>query len=153
MDGLEADIATYLTIDGQVFIAPQYDIKWEMNEGGTCPDFIALDFSCREVVVVEVTTAANWPPLAERVRARESRWFSPISRRLTDLKVIDADWNIRFLGFVRKDATEMIAKQFLPPDSVTFYAIEDAIILWRYWDDRMKGGLPGNRRSTFIPSV
>ncbi len=77
MDGTEIDIATYLKIDGQVFIAPQLDIKWEMNEGGSCPDFVALDFSCKEIVIVEVTTAADWKPLAKRVQDREKRWFAP----------------------------------------------------------------------------
>jgi hypothetical protein len=57
----EADIATYLTIDGQVFIAPQYNIAFEASyqEGGACPDFVALDWRRKHVVIVEVTSAAN----------------------------------------------------------------------------------------------
>lgn len=153
MDGLEADVAIYLTIDGQVFIAPQYDIKWEMDEGGTCPDFVALDFSCKEVVVVEVTGAANWKPLADRVRQRHSRWFNPVRRRLTDQKVITSDWDVRFLGFVRGVAVGDISAQFAGAADVTFSSVEEATILWCYWEKRMKDGLPGNRREALNSSA
>ena len=146
MDGIEIDIATYLTIDGQVFIAPQFDIKWEMNEGGSCPDFVALDFSCKEIVIVEVTSAADWKPLAGRVQARVSRWFNPVHRRLTQAGVTDMGWRIRFLGFVRAAAVDGIAARFISEADVTFYAIEEATFLWAYWSKRMASGLPGNGR-------
>ena len=153
MDGLEADISIYLTIDGQVFIAPQYDIKWEMNEGGTCPDFVALDFSCKEVVVVEVTGAVDFKPLADRVRERHNRWFNPVRRRLTDQNVITSDWNVRFLGFVRDDAVDKVSKLFEGAADVTFFPVEEAIILWSYWEKRIQNGLPGNRRKVFSPAA
>ena len=146
MDGLETSIATYLTIDGRVFIAPQFDIKWEMNEGGSCPDFVALDFGCNEVVVVEVTAAVNWKPLAARVKERQVRWFSPALRRLTGNNVINPDWRIRFLGFVRRDARNELEKRFADAPEVTFAVLEDCITPWLYWNDRMNGGLPGNGR-------
>ena len=151
MDGTESDIATYLTIDGQVFIAPQFDIKWEMNEGGSCPDFVALDFSCKEVVVVEVTSAADWKPLAKRVQDREIRWFSPVRRRLQQAGVTDANWTIRFLGFVRSAVLKDVRAQFADEQGVTFHAIEEATFLWVYWDERMASGLPGNGRSRRQP--
>ena len=153
MDGLEADIAIYLTVDGQVFIVPQYDIKREMNEGRACPDFVALDFSCKEVVVVEVTGAADWKPLAGRVRERHSRWFNPVRKRLMDQEVITPSWNIRFLGFIRRDAVKGISKQFDEETDVTFFPVEDATILWRFWEKRMKDGLPGNRRNALSSSI
>jgi hypothetical protein len=149
MDSSEAAIATYLTVDGQVFIAPQYDIKWEMNEGGTCPDFVALDFSCAEVVIVEVTSAANWKPLASRVAERDVRWFNPVRRRLIDLRVINSTWSHRFLGFVRLAALAEISGHFAVATDVTFTDIESAMIPWKSWQNRMDNGLPGNRRKTF----
>ena len=146
MDSTEGSIATYLTIDGQVFIAPQFDIKWEMNEGGSCPDFVALDFSCKEVVVVEVTSAAHWKPLAGRVRDRETRWFSPVRRRLAQSGVTDVEWGIRFLGFVRITAVDGISAKFVGEADVTFYVIEEATFLWDYWKKRMDFDLPDTRR-------
>jgi hypothetical protein len=146
MDGTETDIAIYLTVDGKVFIAPQFDIGWEKNEGGTCPDFVALDFSCKEIVVVEVTSAANWKPLASKVSDREMRWFSPTRGRLQQAGVTDGNWRIRFLGFVRNAALEGIRVAFAGKEGVTFHAIEDATFIWAYWDERIKFGLPGNGR-------
>ena len=45
MPDLEQDIAAFLTLDGHVFLAPQYDVAYnhELDEGGSCPDFVALD--------------------------------------------------------------------------------------------------------------
>jgi hypothetical protein len=117
-----------------------------MNEGGACPDFVALDFSCHDVVVIEVTAAIDWHPLARRVDDRQARWFSPISIRLMDQNMIDANWRIRFLGFVRQEVKEAISRRFAGVNEVTFYPLEDAVILWRSWTDRMNNGLPGNRR-------
>lgn len=146
MSNFETDVATYLTIDGQVFIAPQFDIKWEMNEGGTCPDFLALDFSCKDAVIVEVTAAANWHPLERRVSDRKQRWFAPAERRLLERRIITPEWRIRFLGFIRSDHHQYISDAFAGHADVTFYPLEDAIIPWKYWKKRMAEGLPGNRR-------
>jgi len=57
----EGDIATFLTLDGKVFIASQFNVAFdkELNEGGSCPDFVTLDFGESEIVVVEITTI--WP--------------------------------------------------------------------------------------------
>jgi hypothetical protein len=146
MDGLESSIAIYLTVGGSFFIAPQYDLKYEMNEGGTCPDFVALDFSRNEIVVVEVTAAANIFPISDRVKARQARWFHPALRRL-ELQGI-RNWPIRFLGFVRKlDALQKLQEQFADEPDVTFYGIEDASVPWLYWKDRISNGLPDVRRS------
>jgi len=153
MGGFETDVAIYLTIDGRVFIAPQFDIKWEMNEGGTCPDFVALDFSCMEVVVVEVTGAADWKPLAARVAEREARWFNRVRERLLNEKVITVDWGVRFLGFVLRDAEAKISARFKNAADVTFHVLEDAIVPWSYWNDRMQNGLPGNRRKMLNASA
>jgi hypothetical protein len=142
--GHEEDIATYLTIDGRVFLAPQYIIAFDrdLQNGGTCPDFVALDFRFQEVVVVEVTTSVNWRSLAQNVRDREARWFNPISRRLKEFSLPGAEWKIRFLGFLREANVEPAKSQFKDENDVTFFAIEDATFLWKYWDKRIKDGLP-----------
>ena len=101
MSDHEHDIATYLTLDGHVFLAPQYNIAYdrELNEGGTCPDFVALDLKLREVVIVEVTTAANMQPLIGRIEQRETRWYSPIRRKMKEVGVVEDGWKpTRVLG-------------------------------------------------------
>jgi hypothetical protein len=144
-DGHELAIATYLTVDGQVFLAPQYNVAFDptFNEGGSCPDFVALDLKHREVVVVEVSYAANWKPVAERAKQRQGRWYRPIGRKLRELGIIDDSWNgPRFLGFVRRANVEAANASFASEADVIFCAIEDATFPWLYWDERVKNGLP-----------
>ena len=145
MSDHEHDIATYLTLDGHVFLAPQYNVAYdrELNEGGACPDFVALDLKLREVVIVEVTTAANIQPLISRIEQREARWYSPIRRKMKEIGVVNDDWKpTRFLGFVRNRNLSFIRKSFESASDVSFWAIEDATFLWSYWDERMTKGLP-----------
>jgi hypothetical protein len=145
MPNHEHDIATYLTLDGHVFLAPQYNVAYdrELNEGGSCPDFVALDLKLREVVIVEVTAAANIQPLIGRIQQRETRWYSPIRRKMKDVGVVDDGWKpTRFLGFVRSYNLLLARRTFESASDVSFWAIEDATFLWSYWDERMTKGLP-----------
>lgn len=145
MSDHEQDIATYLTLDGHVFLAPQYKVAYdrELNDGGTCPDFVALDLKLREVIIVEVTTADNIQPLIGRIEQRETRWYSPIRRKMKEVGVVDAGWKpTRFLGFVRSHNLLFMRKRFESASDVSFWAIEDATFPWRYWDERMVKGLP-----------
>lgn len=145
MQDHERDIATYLTLDGHVFLAPQYNVAYdrELDEGGSCPDFVALDLKLRQIIIVEVTTAANITPLIERVRQRETRWYGPIRRKMSEIGVVDDGWKpTRFLGFIRKPNLPLAKKTFEAEADVAFWAIEDATFLWSYWDERMTKGLP-----------
>ena len=147
----EEDIATFLTLDGHVFLAPQYNIAFDrtLNDGGATPDFVAIDLKLREVVVVEVTAASDPKSLICRVNERQLRWYNPIMRKMKELGVVDESWSApRFLGFIRRNNLETFRRSFQTSADVAFWAIEDATFLWEYWDTRMKTGLP---RSTTIP--
>lgn len=137
----ENDIATYLTLDGKVFIAPQFNVAFdkELNEGGSCLDFVALDLGRREVVIVEVTMAVDLKPIISRVSQREQRWYRPIRKALPE---VVEEWGIRLLGFVRKPNVVKARQAFPDQPDVAFHAIEDATFLWEYWDRRMAEGLP-----------
>lgn len=148
MDRLKADIAIYLTIGGQVFIAPQYDIEQEADESGTRPDFVALDFSCNEIVVVEVAGAADAVQLATNIENRQRRWFNPVRKNLLDKGVVTAGWHIRFLGFVRDDLVEKLRRRFEDTADVAFYPVGKATILRSCRDERIKMGLPGHSPRT-----
>ena len=141
----EHDIATYLTLDGHVFLASQYDAVYdrELNEGGAWPDFVALDLKLREVIIVEVTSAATIQRLVRLIRQRETRWYSPIRRKLEKTGVVDESWKTtRFLGFIRSHNIPRARKRFESASDVSFWAIEDATFPWSYWEDRMTKGLP-----------
>jgi len=145
MPDLEQDIAAFLTLDGHVFLAPQYDVAYnhELDEGGSCPDFVALDMKKREVVVVEISSASNVQFLTERVRDRATRWYKPIKRKMEEAGIVDDSWSPpRFLGFIRQDNLSMARQSFEVDTDVAFWAIEDATFLWKYWDERMAMGLP-----------
>ena len=50
----EALVAQYLATGGDVFLSPQFTIAFDKEQpiGGSCPDFVALDFNKREIVVL-----------------------------------------------------------------------------------------------------
>ncbi len=140
----ELDIARFLTRGGKVFICPSFHIAFnkEMNDGGTDPDIVALDFSAREIVVVEVTTGSVLTNLLECVRNRQSRWFAPLRRYLKEMETGLDQWPIRFLGFIRETNVERAAKQFVGASDVTFFALEKATFDWAFTESRLAEGLP-----------
>src|ERR1700712_2472359 len=142
----EDAIVSYLTIDGQVFIAPQFEIQGETDDGRSCPDFVVLDFRRREILIVEVTDAANWQPLASRIADRTRRWFNPARRRLEQGRIVDSSWSgPRFLGFVREAAIPGLEARFLKDDDVTFCPAEQASLMWKCGEARLRDGLPDKR--------
>jgi hypothetical protein len=77
----EQVIAIFLTQGGKVFIAPSYNIQpiaGSKSSLWSCPDFVALDFGEREVVVVEVSTASDAGSIIKKVTDREKQWFGPL---------------------------------------------------------------------------
>ena len=55
-------------------------------------------------------------------------------RRLLNDCVVTADWDIRFLGFVRRDNVERARTRFAGQDRVCFHALEEAAFSFAYWD-------------------
>lgn len=147
MAQFEEQIATYLTIGGTVFIAPQYEIDFDGTDGGASPDFVALDLGTKQVVVVEVTTRAHIAKLADRIDAREHRWFRPLRRQLAGHGLIGADWRYRVLGVVRGDVIPRLEARFADSQDVAFVGIEEATFPWQFWDKRLRDGLPGAHRA------
>jgi len=146
MQIFEDIVQLFLTADSRVFVCPQYAVAWDQDrlEGGSSPDFVAIDLRStpREVVVVEVGTASDLKSLFSRISERETRWYNPLRRTMLEDGVIDASWNFRFLGFVRRANIEKAQKQFEAASDVTFFPIEDATFPWSYWEERVNKGLP-----------
>lgn len=144
MDSVESLIALYLTRGGAVFVVPQFNLAWNELErdGGSCPDFVALDFHERRVIVVEVTSSYALDGLFERIKNRDAGWFKPILRHLHSIQAITSEWNKpRFLGFVRNDRFKTAQAAFDGDQDVTFCRIEDAMMEYSYSAAR-KLGLP-----------
>jgi hypothetical protein len=146
MNVFEDLVEQFLTIDGQVFVCPQYDVAWDnsMKEGGSSPDFVVLNMRTdpREVVIVEVGTGAAVDVLLDRVVSRETRWYNPLKRKMIREGAIDETWRFRFLGFVRRANVDSAQKRFAESSDVKFFPLEDATFPWAYWKNRQENGLP-----------
>jgi hypothetical protein len=108
MDLYEDLILQYLTKDAHVFVNPQYSIQGDPGTEWSCPDFVALDFRKKLVLIVEVSSAANPKSLRERVKNREGQWIEKLRSQLRRNGVVDDTWNYRVELFIRDHA----AKQF-----------------------------------------
>ena len=73
MEVFEEAVLAYISAAPGRFVKPQYDIKYKDGVGGSCPDFVVIDYIKKTIYVVEVTTASdascesacnNDPPLA-----------------------------------------------------------------------------------------
>jgi hypothetical protein len=146
MNIFENLVEQFLTVDGRVFVCPQYNIEWnsDLKEGGASPDFVALDLSPdpREVVIVEVATGSTLSGLFGRVEGREARWYRPLKQKMIEDRIIDSSWTFRFLGFVRRTNVEAAQRHFAAATDVKFYPLEDATFPWAYWESRIREGLP-----------
>ncbi|BCK75734.1 hypothetical protein AA0242T_1789 [Acetobacter aceti NRIC 0242] len=153
MSDSESNVATYLTLDGKVFIAPQFAIAYDekLQDGGTCPDFVALDLPKKEVIIVEVSEAANISGLIDRIKDRQNRWYNPARRVLTQNHVIDESWHEpRFLGVVRKDVLDRARQIFSDHPDVAFISVEQVAFPWEYWNQRMERGLANNSNQATV---
>lgn len=137
---VEALVGTYLTRGGKVFISPQFTVAWDRDraDGGTCPDFVALDFDKRHVVIVEVTTASDIGTVLGRITKRQQHWYDPVQRRLTSAGAITSEWKIRTLCLLRRERVGD-AQRRLSDSDVTFHPLEDALMEYAYSFDRAKG--------------
>jgi hypothetical protein len=140
---IEPLVARFLTRGGKVFVVPQYSIPSDNpNQEWACPDFVALDFGKREIVVVEVSTGANPSLIGGKVQDRQKQWYGRLRAKLVEDRVADETWRMRYLGFVRRANLDTLRRKFSGADDVAFHAIEDATFDYLYWSDRAESGLP-----------
>jgi hypothetical protein len=142
MDEIESLIQGFLTQGGSVFVSAQFNVAWdaEARNGGSCPDFVALDFEKKQPVVVEVTRAHDLGKLFENIRSRDSRWYQPIGKHLAAIGAITPEWHSpRFLGFIREPRLTYARNAFASEADVSFCSIEEAVLDYAYWDARKKG--------------
>jgi hypothetical protein len=141
MDNLESVIQDFLTLGGSVFVSPQFNVAWdrEAAQGGSSPDFVALDFVKKHFVIVEVTTKYSLKDYFEKITARDGRWFRPVEKHLSSIGAITPEWRPRFLGFVRQPRLAFARSAFVGQPDVSFYPLEEAILGYSYWGKRQEG--------------
>lgn len=143
MDLTELAVAQFLTRNGLAFVCPQFDFPADKGEGGSSPDFVAIDFANRDIVVVEVTTSANLKGLLARISDREKRWYEPLRQQeplWSSLRSLGFG-EPRFIGFIRESlvggAYEALCDESgRLPDDTTFYPLEHTYSPWLYWNER-----------------
>src|SRR5882762_2411265 len=115
MDLFEEAVLAYLCGPAQRFVNPQFNIPYEGFKGGSCPDFVVVDFSDNTVYVVEVTQSATTKAVLERVANRQGRWLDPLRNHFRNLDLLFKDWDFHVSVFVRGEvagATERVVEQF-----------------------------------------
>jgi len=141
MDLFEEAALAYLCGPAQRFVNAQFNIPYEGFKGGSCPDFVAVDFSDNTVYVVEVTQSADTKAVLERVANREGRWLVPLRNHFRNLNSLFKDWDLHVIVFVRDEvakATERAVEQFA---DVSVISLDKVMFPWR-WD--WKKGPPSN---------
>lgn len=137
MDQAEAAVAEFLTRNGLAFICPQFDFPYAAEQGGSAPDFVAIDLVNRDVAVIEVTTSANINGLLERVKNRKTRWYGPMREQMKLWKGFCQNPRVepRFIGFVRRCHVKRAYGELVCSD-VTFVPLELVYAPWHYWEIR-----------------
>ena len=133
MDRFEEAVMLYVVANGETFLAPQFNI----DDGWSCPDFVAIRPPKKTVYVVEVTVAADTTRLAEKITDRENQWFGRLRAQFLQTAVIDAEWSFRALAFVRRDQMAWLAGRIEPAPDVTVLAVEDAMAGWA-WNNKVR---------------
>ena len=125
------------------FLNAQFEIPYDGQRGGACPDFVVLDFSDTTAYIAEVTAAANCKGLMGRVKERESRWFGPLGDHLKKMGPGFAGWDLHVTLFVREeqfvDAEEALRDR---PDA-SVISLAKVLFSWN-WDWQQATGLPSN---------
>ena len=135
MDLLEHAALAYITAPPWRFVHPQFNLPYREKRGGSCPDFVALDFKMSTIFVVEVTGSWDVSTLLERVGERQTRWYEPLRNVLSTTAPLVADWDRRVALFVRGDRYDAVKQQVDDAYDVSVIAIEAVMRSWAWnWE-------------------
>ena len=136
---LKSPVELSLIRGGKDFASHQHDIAYDKeapDDDGSCPANVTLDMERKEVVIVEMTSAADLRGLFAKVTGREKHWYTPIRHSLESDHIIDSSWKIRFLGVVREILVDSANAKFAGAKDVHFFALEKAAFSFAYWTER-----------------
>jgi hypothetical protein len=143
VEKFEEDVLEYICGRPDRFVSTQFEIPYDGFSGGSCPDFVVVDFGDHTIYVVEVTVAADVRCLGGRVRERETRWFGPLRAHLQRLSPIFAEsiWDHHVSVFVREEQLTPARRMFETDGDVSILSLDGTVFSWR-WDWRE--GIPMN---------
>lgn len=111
MDLYEEAVIWYVTASRTRFVSPQFSLPWEQTAGGTCPDFVVIDYEKQKIYVIEVSSGAEIDGLFERLAERENRWLNPLRKHFSDLSGHFNDWKFHVTVFVRSEVVDNLLKR------------------------------------------
>jgi len=136
MDQFEQAVLNYLCGPPERFVNAQFTIPYADLKGGSCPDFVVLDFRDKTVYVVEVTSAADSKAIRGRIVERETRWFSPIRDHLSKLSVVFQSWDYHVTIFVRPEETGNAREKLHDLFDVSVISLNDVVFSWQWkWEE------------------
>lgn len=135
MEIFEEAVLAYISAAPGRFVKPQCDLKYKDGVGGSCPDFVVIDYMKKTIYVVEVTTASDASTIISRIRERETRWFIPLKIEMSQWSESFTEWKYRVALFVRDS---LINKKDIEGMNDVFVIHLDNIILpWKWnWNEQ-----------------
>jgi Holliday junction resolvase-like predicted endonuclease len=132
MDQFEEAVLGYISAVPGRFVSYQMNILYDGKHGGSCPDFVVLDFNRKTIYVVEVTSSADTKRLLERIREREARWLKPLTSLFDSFKPTFDKWDYRITIFVRDEEAEAARKAISEFKDVSVISLDKVIFSWRW---------------------
>ncbi|MBE1426971.1 hypothetical protein H4684_003655 [Desulfomicrobium macestii] len=135
MEIFEEAVLAYISAAPGRFVKPQYDLKYKDGVGGSCPDFVVIDYIKKTIYVVEVTTASDASTIISRIRERETRWFIPLKIEMSQWSESFAEWNYRVTLFVRDSLVDKIKNEAM--SDVFAIPFDEKIFPWKWtWKEQ-----------------
>lgn len=135
MDYYEEAVFAYLTGSKSRFVNAQFELPWANLKGGSCPDFVVVDFETRTIYVIEVCSASNVNGLIKRVINREDRWLIPLRAHFAQLRANFQDWPYHVTIFVREEIIKSTRRKVAPYPDVSVLSLDAVVFPWRWlWD-------------------
>ncbi len=124
LPGVEEVIA-YLTHCEMVFVSTNLRVDRAMHASYSPPDVLALDFGCREVVIVDVAPAWDLTQLCRRIDERQERWCSPIWTTLLSQRMVTKSWTMRVLVLLPRTKMAEAREEFIGLEDVACWPLEE----------------------------
>ena len=135
MDVFEEAVLSYATAPRTRFASPQFEIPWSGLDGGSCPDFVVLDFADITVYVIEVSAAARVGHLMEKLSSRQTRWLAPLRRHFSEAIPALNAWDYHVTAFVRDELVSASRTKAAEWPDVSIISLDKVVLPWHWaWD-------------------
>lgn len=136
MNQFEEAVLNYICGSPDRFVNAQLTIPYDGFKGGSCPDFIVLDFGDRCVYVIEITSASNTKDIHAKIAERKTRWLIPLQEHLAKLRPIFSNWDYHVTVFIRGEECENAQKRLSDQQDVSVVSLDSVVFPWRWkWEN------------------